>query len=454
MTAPNHRAIKQAVLQRNPTMGMPQEWYGEDGMIDPSQRVHILRDVHAAHQTYLNTLRQENREVPQFLTRDTVNGLLGVEGFLMPKRLASYNTPPSASYTGVLQFGSAAFHTHANQIAQRLNVMMRDPEMANTSLGRMIQDGRVQFPFTRDNVWNVHLNPVAQMVGTAIHTADKHQRIDQLVAGGRINANEARALFVIAHNIPRLSELMMRNLGQGTDTPTRAPEVARYAPLMATNPALYQDTDSLRGILNRVSEYAAAKANGIDNITNPGQSRVARVPVTPQERSESRSQLTNLIAGLLREEAQRRSIAESDRVKLNEMIRAVTQDGPVPEAPESVPVAARTPAAPVPARVPVREPAPALAVARQPAQPVARQTVERQPAAVAQVQPPRQPVKRVHDDAYRPQQTGTLDGQHRALEARRLDAREADDAERAIVRSPNARPTAPKGRPIVTNSIS
>lgn len=426
---------KLAAMQIDPQLGAPRYVVtGANGLMPPSARPIILNDIHAAHAAYIASRARTGDYVPHVLSREAVDKLLGVEGFLSLGRHASYNTPPDAKYTGVFQFGTAAFHGYAGQIATRLNDMM--PDLQGTTLPEIIKANNITLPLTKDNVWALHRHPIAQMVGAAIHTSPYHKGIDDLAKKGAVTTDESHALFVISHNIPRLAKLMIESIKQGQDVSVQAAPIKEMAPLMKTNPALYSNMESLRGILDKVSNYAKQKGDAVERIGNGGPP--AQKP-TGQVRDYG--ELSAFVTKLLEEEKMKRDISEHDRKILNEMIREI-QSNPIDQgAPE------RAPAAPV--QIVGVPPARLTALPK----PLARST-QQAAVAKAKVAEKHQPV----DDAYRPP-AGTksfLNPPDKPLTTRGntgLTAADADAQERAVVERAKKQPPAPpKGRPIVTHS--
>lgn len=460
-----YKRLKLAALERDPQLGVPPHLLGPDNLVLPSARPAILNDVHTAHRAYMASLSRTRDYVPHFFNRQAVSGLLGVEGFLMPGRLASFNTPSDSKYTGVLQFGAAAFHHHASAIAARLNDMMKDPAMHGTTLAQQIHDKKIEFPFTRDNVWAVHRHPVAQLVGAAIHTSGMHPKIDNLIQQGKINPQQGNALFTIAHNIPALAQMISSSLAVGVDKPTNAKEVNTLKQYMETNPALYRDTTSLRGILDKVAAYATQKGQGVERIAS-GAQPVQRAQPPEGQTADNRSELTRFIANLLQQEQQKREISERDRQLLTKMIEEI-QRQPIDQTRRQAPP----------------QPPPQIATAPRPA-PLPAPTVRSAQPPALPVVAARQPVPRKHvSDAYVPpaHAPSTLGAQHERIQAAKRpvvpvqtaaqieDAREREIVRRAQERQPIApatrdlppRPPAdipsvpPKrAKGIVTNSIS
>lgn len=423
---------KLAAMQIDRELGAPSYVpRGADGLMPPSARPVILNDIHIAHAAYIASRTRTGDYVPQVLSREAIDKLLGVEGFLSRGRHASYNTPPDAKYTGVFQFGTAAFHGYATQIAARLNDMM--PDLQGTTLPEIMKANNITLPLTKDNVWALHRHPIAQMVGAAIHTSPYHKGIDDLAKKGTVTTDQSHALFVISHNIPRLAKLMIESIGQGQDVSVHAAPVKDIAPLMKTNPALYSNMESLRGILDKVSNYAKQQGDAVARIGKDG------APTQkPAGQVRDYGELSTFVTKLLEEEKMKRDISEHDRKLLNDMIKEI-QSNPIDQG-----IPELAPAAPVKiVAVPPARPAPLP-------KPLPRST-EQAAVAIAKVAKKREPPdKKPMDDAYRPTAAtmGSLDAQRQRIEAQRADAEERAAIERGKKQPP------PKGRPITTQSIS
>lgn len=325
----NYRAIKRNIIASSSgrlvagNLGMAPDIM-EGRWVKPEMRWRIVDDVHRT----MNALHAHSG-VPAFLRNhnwQAMNALMGVEGFLMPARLASYNDLRDESFSGIFQFGPNTFGHHAPQIAARLNAIKNTDHVSMSTLREAVEAAGYnwsQFEFKPQNIWRFHDNPVVQTVGAVLHHGERLNQIDAL-SGIGVSHREQMALLAISHNIPRLSQFVMGSLIKGTDESLSSPRIKELRALMKGNPALYQDTNSLRGILSRVADYMERNAGHMHGfaLQSAAQNRSLHSP-TPSD--EDRKRLTQIIREAMTAELTgNRNIGATDRAHLTRMIAEVT----------------------------------------------------------------------------------------------------------------------------------
>jgi hypothetical protein len=280
----------EAALKEDKHLGVPRGWLDKNGHIPPEKRVAIAKDVHMAMWALMTARLEKGKPLPSFLTADNfraVDALLGVEGFAESPEDSSYNDKRKG-ISGLFQVAPSTYDTYKARIAHLANEAKPYLGESASLMQAMKDRGLEVLTFNEKNIWAYYNNPAMQTFTMLAHNQERIEAIDKLGKEGLVNQHEQMGLLVISHNIPALSERIMKALREKRDvllkdaltecepkeeaSKNKNPAKKKKNPLeemIKANPILYKGTHSLFAMLEKASAYAEKKAGLMQKHSDP-----------------------------------------------------------------------------------------------------------------------------------------------------------------------------------------